>query len=87
MIKRKFPTKYFTKKTKIMIRTGTEVKWKWGKGTATGKVIETFTEKTVKTIKGQKVVRNGEEGNKALYIEQEDGTKVLKLESEVKRVD
>ncbi len=68
-----------------MIRTGTEVKWKWSDGTAKGKVIETFTEKVVKTIKGQKVVRNGEERNKALYIEQEDGTKVLKLESEVER--
>lgn len=68
-----------------MIRTGTEVKWKWADGTAHGKVIETFTEKVIKTIKGQKVVRQGEEGNKALYIEQEDGTKILKLESEVER--
>ncbi|WP_291720893.1 DUF2945 domain-containing protein [Bernardetia sp.] len=70
-----------------MIRTGTNVKWKWADGTATGKVVETATEKMVKTIKGQKVVREGEEGNKALYIEQEDGTKVLKLESEVERAN
>ncbi|WP_338766153.1 DUF2945 domain-containing protein [Bernardetia sp. ABR2-2B] len=70
-----------------MIRTGTEVKWNWADGTAKGKVIETSTEKTVKTIKGQKVVRHGEEENKALYIEQDDGTKVLKLESEVERDD
>ncbi|MEM8527520.1 MAG: DUF2945 domain-containing protein [Bacteroidota bacterium] len=70
-----------------MIRTGTKVSWKWGNGTAEGKVVETYTEKVVKTIAGQKVTRDGEEGNKALYIEQEDGDKVLKLESEVKRVD
>lgn len=70
-----------------MIRTGTKVKWKWADGIATGKVVETATEKMVKTIKGQKVVRNGEQGNKALYIEQEDGTKILKLESEVERTD
>jgi len=39
----------------------------------------------VKTIAGQKVTRNGKEGNKALYIKQEEGNKVLKLESEVER--
>ena len=69
-----------------MIREGTTVKWKWGNGTAEGKVQETYTEKIVKTIAGQKVTRNGESGNKALYIEQEEGSKVLKLESEVERV-
>ena len=40
-----------------------------------------------KTIKRNEVTRNGEEGNKALYIQQEDGDKVLKSESEVERVD
>lgn len=68
-----------------MIREGTKVKWKWGNGIAEGKVTETYTEKIVKTIAGQKVTRNGESGNKALYIEQEDGSRVLKLESEVER--
>ncbi|MFD1062179.1 DUF2945 domain-containing protein [Winogradskyella litorisediminis] len=66
-----------------MIREGTEVQWKWGNGTATGKVIETYTESVSKTIKGNTVTRDGESGNKALYIEQDDGDKVLKLESEV----
>ncbi|MEM1327561.1 MAG: DUF2945 domain-containing protein [Bacteroidota bacterium] len=70
-----------------MIREGTEVKWKWGNGTATGKVQETYKEKVVKTISGQKVTRNGSDDDKALYIEQEDGGKVLKLESEVERAD
>ncbi len=68
-----------------MIKKGTQVTWKWGNGTATGKVKETFTNKVTKTIKGTEVTRNGEEGNKALYIQQEDGDYVLKSESEVNR--
>lgn len=70
-----------------MIQKGTEVTWKWGSGTAKGKVVETFTKKVTKTIKGEEVTRNGEEGDKALYIKQEDGDHVLKSESEVKRAD
>ncbi|AOW18713.1 hypothetical protein LPB03_15180 [Polaribacter vadi] len=69
-----------------MIQKGTKVKWNWGKGTAEGKVKETYTEKVTKTIKGNEVTRNGEELNKALYIQQEDGDKVLKSESEVEKV-
>lgn len=69
-----------------MIREGSKVLWKWGNGEAEGKVIETFSEETTKTIKGNKVTRKGEKGNKALYIEQADGDKVLKLESEVKKI-
>lgn len=67
------------------IRKGTKVKWKWGSGYAEGKVIETHAEKTTKTIKGEQITRNGSSDNKALYIEQEDGDKVLKLEQEVER--
>jgi len=70
-----------------MIRKGTEVKWKWGSGHATGKVEDTYTESITKTIKGSEVTRNGTEDDKALLIKQDDGDKVLKLESEVERVD
>lgn len=70
-----------------MIKKGTNVKWNWGSGTAKGKVVETFTEKVTKTIKGTKVTRNGEKSNKALYIKQDDGDHVLKSESEVTRDD
>jgi hypothetical protein len=68
-----------------MIRKGTNVTWKWGSGIAKGKVVETFTEKVTKTIKGTKVTRNVENSDKALYIKQEDGDHVLKSESEVSR--
>ena len=70
-----------------MIQKGTKVKWKWGNGTAEGKVIEIYSKKVTKTIKGNDVTRNGETGNKALYIEQKDGDEVLKSESEVERID
>ena len=70
-----------------MIQKGTKVKWNWGNGTAEGKVEETYTKKVTKTIKGTDVTRDGEQGNKALYIKQEDGDYVLKSESEVDRVD
>ncbi len=69
-----------------MIRKGTRVKWNWGNGTAEGEVVETYISKTTKTIKGNLVTRNGEEGDKALYIKQDNGNYVLKSESEVQRV-
>lgn len=70
-----------------MIREGSKVKWKWGNGTASGKVVSTYPEKVTKQIEGSEITRDGEEGNKALYIEQEDGAKVLKLESEVEKAE
>lgn len=70
-----------------MIKEGTKVTWKWGNGTASGTVQSTFLRKVTRTINGTEVIRHGAEGNKALYIQQEDGSHVLKLESEVSRVD
>lgn len=68
-----------------MIREGSKVQWDWGNGKATGKVKETFAKEVTRTIDGNEVTRKGESGNKALLIEQEDGGKVLKLESEVEK--
>ncbi|AHM63442.1 hypothetical protein D770_25995 [Flammeovirgaceae bacterium 311] len=68
-----------------MIREGTKVTWKWGSGTAEGKVQETFDHEVTRTIKGSEITRKGEAGNKALLIRQNDGAEVLKLESEVSR--
>ena len=70
-----------------MIRQGTDVKWKWGDGYATGEVQETYTKSVTKTIEGSEITRNGSDDDKALYIQQKDGTGVLKLESEVERND
>lgn len=70
-----------------MIRVGSKVQWKWGKGTATGTVKDTFDRRITTEIKGSKITRNGEPGNKALFIQQENGNEVLKLESEVEHLD
>ena len=70
-----------------MIKEGSKVSWKWGNGKATGKVTSTYTKEVTKTIDGSEITRKGEQGNKALFIEQDDGSKVLKLESEVSKAD
>ncbi len=70
-----------------MIKEGTKVKWKWGNGHAEGKVRESYTKTITKTIQGTDITRHGESGNKALFIEQNDGAFVLKSESEVERVN
>ncbi|NJO03622.1 MAG: HVA1 family protein [Bacteroidia bacterium] len=59
---------------------GDRVKWKWGQGWAYGKIKNSFAEKTTRKIKGTEVTRHGSEDDKAIYIEQEDGDHVLKLE-------
>ena len=66
-----------------MIKEGSLVTWKWGKGVAAGVVREIFDRPVSITSKGAKVTRNGTAQNKALFIVQENGTELLKLESEV----
>ena len=68
-----------------MIRTGTEVSWPWGNGTATGKVVEIHHDKVTRTLSGSEITRNGSDDDPALLIEQDDGAQVLKLRSEVSR--
>ena len=69
----------------MAIRTGTTVKWKWGSSWAEGTVKEVHHEEVSRTTKGQKVKRKGSDDDPAYVIEQEDGTVVLKLASEVER--
>lgn len=64
-------------------RKGAHVSWKWGEGTAHGKVTERFERRVQRTIKGSRIVRNGTAADPAYLIEQEDGGKVLKLGSEI----
>ncbi len=65
------------------IRTGSPVSWNWGNGTAEGKVKEIHHQDITKKIKGSKITRNGTDDNPAYLIEQEDGSEVLKLRSEL----
>ncbi len=67
----------------MSIREGTEVSWTWGSSTASGKVAEIHREKVTRTTKGSAITRNGSDDDPAYVIEQEDGTVVLKLRSEV----
>ncbi len=65
------------------MRKGSKVSWKYGTGTATGKIEEVHKEPVEKTIKGSKIHRNGTPENPAFVIVQEDGDRVIKLQSEV----
>jgi len=67
----------------MSIRVGTAVSWKWGSSEASGKVVEIHRDKVTRTTKGSEITRNGSEDDPAYVIEQEDGTTVLKLRSEV----
>jgi len=64
---------------------GDKVKWKWGKGTATGKVERVYTRKTTRKIDGTEVTRKGSQDCPAYYITQQSGGAALKLHSEVER--
>ncbi|APD90201.1 DUF2945 domain-containing protein [Alteromonas mediterranea] len=63
----------------------TEVEWEWGNGSATGNVREKFTSDVERTIKGSSVKREASDSDPAYLIEQDDGSKVLKSHSELKK--
>jgi hypothetical protein len=66
-------------------RKGTKVSWRWGRGRAEGVVRETFTEDVVRTIKGKRIKRQASAADPAYLLEQKNGSRVLKSESEVRR--
>lgn len=68
----------------MSIEPDDRVEWDWGRGTASGRVAEIHTERTVRVIKGSRIVRNGSPGNPAVVIRQDDGGEVLKLASELR---
>jgi hypothetical protein len=67
------------------MKKGDTVSWKWGKSTAEGKIVKEHQEPVTKTIKGAKVKRNAGKDKPAFEIEQDNGSKVLKSESELTR--
>ena len=66
-------------------KKGDKVSWTWGSGTATGEVQESFTDKVTRTIKGKEITRDASTDEPAYLIEQEDGDRVLKSASEIKK--
>lgn len=69
----------------LFMKKGDKVTWKWGKGTAGGEIVKKYTEPVDKTIKGAHVKRKVDKDQPAYEIKQEDGDKVLKSESELKK--
>lgn len=69
------------------ISKGSNVSWKYGTGTATGKVESVHKGSVTRSYKGSEIHRNGSEENPALVILQPNGSRVLKLKSEVKSAD
>jgi hypothetical protein len=67
------------------LRKGSKVSWNWGANVAHGKIVERFTQKITRTIKGTEVTREASTKEPAFLIEQEDGDQVLKSGSELKR--
>jgi hypothetical protein len=67
------------------MKKGDKVEWKWGASTAEGKIEKMFDKPVTKTIKGTKVKRNANKDEPAYEIKQENGNKVLKSESELKK--
>lgn len=73
------------KERRVSFRKGSKVSWSWGSGTATGKVVEVHREKVTRTIEGSEITRDGTKDDPAYLIEQDDGSQVLKLHSEIER--
>ncbi|WP_108668361.1 DUF2945 domain-containing protein [Euzebya rosea] len=66
-------------------RVGQDVEWDWGDGTGSGTVKQIYTERVEKTIAGTEVVRDADEDNPAYLVEQDDGDRVLKSQSELRK--
>lgn len=64
-------------------RKGQSVSWKWGGGTASGKVADRFERSVTRTLKGSEITRNGSKDDPAYLLEQQDGDRVIKLGSEL----
>ncbi|KRE55172.1 DUF2945 domain-containing protein [Phycicoccus sp. Soil748] len=68
----------------MSLRKGSSVSWSWGQGTAEGTIAEVHHDKVTRTVKGSEITRDGSDDDPAYVIEQEDGTTVLKLRSELR---
>ncbi|WP_460577923.1 hypervirulence associated TUDOR domain-containing protein [Hymenobacter coalescens] len=69
------------------MRKGTLVTWKYGTGTATGKIEHTFKESVTRKLQGAEITRHATADNPAFLIVQSNGARVLKFKSEVQAVN
>ncbi|KFL30926.1 hypothetical protein JP75_11205 [Devosia riboflavina] len=68
----------------MAFRQGSKVSWTWGAHQASGKIIERFTSRVTRTIKGGEVTREASRQEPAFLIEPQDGDLVLKSRSELR---
>ncbi|WP_022928642.1 DUF2945 domain-containing protein [Patulibacter americanus] len=66
-------------------KKGDKVSWKFGGNEAKGKVVERFTEKVTKKIKGKKITRNATKENPAYLVKTKDGKKALKSGKQLRK--
>ncbi|WP_395154880.1 HVA1 family protein [Ilumatobacter sp.] len=66
-------------------QVGDTVEWNWGNGTGTGDIVKQFTAKVTRTLAGSEIARNATDDDPAFLIEQEDGDRFLKFQSELSR--
>ena len=69
----------------FFMKKGEEVNWNWGKSKAEGKIKEEFEKPVEKKIKGTTVKRKASKEEPAYLVEQKNGNKVLKSESELSK--
>lgn len=67
------------------MKKGDKVHWKWGANEAEGTIKEKSEKDISKTINGTQVKRKASKDKPAYLIEQEEGNKVLKSESELEK--
>jgi hypothetical protein len=68
------------------MRKGERVSWKWGKHRAEGKIVRKYTVPVEKSINDTTINRNALAKEPAYMVEQKNGGRVLKSESELKSV-
>ena len=66
-----------------IMKKGDTVHWNWGKSEAEGKITQKHESDVTKKIKGAEVKRKASKDEPAFTVQQEDGGKVLKSESEL----
>ena len=62
---------------------GDRVTWTWGAHKAHGQIAKRFERRVQRTIKGEKIVRNGSPDAPAYLVTQDDGDRALKSQSEL----
>lgn len=68
-----------------IMKKGDIVHWEWGKSEAEGKIEAKHEKPVKKQSKGSTIKRNASKDEPAYEIKQDNGTKVLKSESELKK--